>query len=386
LIPPPRGRPGSGPGDTPPSPYNSGVRSTTPPAAGDGPRPGILLYGMYALNGQPNKAPTVRITLMTAALSHQIHTERITGGRFGRFASALRWLAGGGAGRVGAVYVESATTSAMPTDLLFLAWMRLRGKPVGVYFRDGYQLYRDAYPRTRRTQVLADWLWRLTTPILARVATHRFAPSAGLARALRLRGAVSLPPGTQPDDPDLGAGADPLVAYVGNYGWADGFETLLAAMAIVVRTCPEARLRVVGPAMSDAESAALAAYVEIRQAGRDGVTEALRDARVCVIPRPITAYTNLAMPIKLWDYLSLGKPVVSTATTETERVLVSSGAGVATPATPEGLAAGLLPILRDRALAERLAEAASRFARASGSTWDDRAKTVLDTLGLGVRP
>ena len=358
------------------------MTSNTPPAAGDGSRPGILLYGMYALNGQPNKAPTVRITLMTAALARQIHTERITGGRFGRFWSALRWLAGGGAGRVGAVYVESATTSAMPTDLLFLAWMRLRGKPVGVYFRDAYQLFRHDYPRTRRSQVLADWLWRLTTPVLARLATRRFAPSAGLAAALKLGNAVVLPPGTQPDDPDLGAGAEPLVAYVGNYGWADGFDVLLAAMAIVVQSWPEARLRAVGPAMSEAESAALPAYVEVRHSGRDGVTEALRDARVCVIPRPITAYTNLAMPIKLWDYLSLGKPVVATAATETERVLTESGAGITTPATPEGLAAGLLPLLQDRAVAQKLAVASSRFARSSGSTWDDRARTVLATLGL----
>jgi glycosyltransferase involved in cell wall biosynthesis len=270
----------------------------------------------------------------------------------------------------------------MPTDLLFLLVMRLLRKRVGVYFRDAYQLYRDLYPRRRRRQILSDWMWRVTTPMLAGIATHRFAASAGLGRALKLRDCVPFGPGADPSMPDLGAGLQPLVAYVGSNDWADGFGLLMDAMAIVREKCPEARLRLIGPALGAERLAALPEYVESLAAGRGELADLLRDARVCVIPRPITAYSNLALPIKLQDYLSLGKPVVATAATETESVLAASGAGIATPDTPDGLAAGLLQPLLDLELARRLAANARAYACSPESTWDARALTVLATLRI----
>jgi glycosyltransferase involved in cell wall biosynthesis len=342
---------------------------------------GILIYGMYDISTL-SSAPKVRISMMTEALSRQIHTERIVGGRLARAAASLRWLASGGHRRVGAVYVESATTSAMPTDLAFLAVMRLLRRPVGVYFRDAYQLFRGLYPRQRRRQLLSDWLWRFTTPLLKGLASRRFAASAGLARALKLRDAVALGPGADPNLPDLGPGSELLVAHVGGNEWADGFELLIDAMAVVHEKCPAARLLLIGPPLVPARRQSLPDYVESRQSGRGGLAELLREARVCVIPRPITAYSNLAVPVKLLDYLSLGKAVVATAAVETEAILAASGAGIATPDTEAGLADGLLQVLQDADLARRLSANARAFASSPAATWDARATTVLETLGL----
>jgi len=340
---------------------------------------------MYDLAGL-DKAPKVRIEMMTRALARLTHTERIVGGRLRRSVAAFRWLAGGGPRRVRAVYVESVTTSSMPTDLAFLLIMRLLRRPVGVYFRDAYQLYRGTYPRSRRRQILSDWAWRITQPMLARVATVRYVQSAGLGEALHLRRPVLLPPGTDPSSPDLGAGAALLVAYVGGGGWADGFDTLVEAMAIVRATCPGARLLAVGPSLAPERRAALPDYVELHRTGRDGLVELIKDARCCVIPRPITEYTNFVIPIKLWDYLSYGKPVVATAATETARILESSGAGLVTPDSAAGIAEGLVKLLLDESLARRLAANARVFACAPGSTWDARAATVLESLGASAVP
>ena len=358
----------------------AGAGGTGAPVAGGRPA-GILIYGMYDISNATS-APKVRIAMMTEALSKQIHTERIVGGRMGRAAASIRWLASGGPRRVGAVYVESATTSAMPADLAFLAVMRLLRRPVGVYFRDAYQLFRSLYPRRRRRQILSDLLWRLTLPLLKAVASRRFAASVGLARALRLPDAVALGPGSDPTLPDLGPGTQPLVAYVGGNEWADGLDLLLGAMAIVHEKCPDARLLLIGPALAAAKREALPVYAESCQSGRGGLAELLRQARVCVIPRPITAYSDLAVPVKLVDYLSLGKPVVATAAAETEAILTASGAGIATPDTAAGLAEGLLHILQDEDLARRMAANARAYACSPEATWDARARTVLATLGL----
>jgi glycosyltransferase involved in cell wall biosynthesis len=336
---------------------------------------------MYDLAGM-DRAPKVRIALMTEALARQSRTERISGGRAGRFVASVRWLIGGGPRRVGAVYVESATTSAMPTDLAFLALMRLLGRPVGVFFRDAYQLYRDVHPRTRRRQVLSDWLWRLSTPLLKRLATVRYAPSTGLAAALGLSGAVLLPPGTDPTLPDLGIGEPDAVAAIAQVAPGSGLDVLVEAMAIVRESRPAAGLTVVARSV-DAETAQrLPEWVHVIPADRDSLAALLRPARVCVLPLPINAYTNLAVAVRLLDFLGFGKPIVATDTAETRALIDASQAGVLTAYSPAGLAEGILPILQDEDLARRLAANARRYACSPGATWNARARTVLETLGL----
>ncbi len=337
---------------------------------------------MYSLSGLQNKAPTVRIAMMTAALSHQIHTEQITGGRLGRCGTALRWLLSGGPRRVGAVYVESPTSSSMPTDLAFLLLMRLLGRPVGVYFRDAYQLFRDVHPRTRRSQILSDWLWRITMPLLKRIATVRYAPSAGLAGALRLSDAVLLPPGTDPTLPNLGIGEPDLVAAIAQLGPTSGLDTLIEAMTIVRERRPSARLRILARSIDPDAAAGLPDWVELLPSARASLPDLLERGRVCVLSLPINAYTNLAVAVRLLDFLGFGKPIVATDTVETRALIEASGAGLVTPDTAAGLAGGILLILEDADLARRLAENSRRYACSSDATWEARARTVLETLGL----
>jgi glycosyltransferase involved in cell wall biosynthesis len=342
---------------------------------------GILLYGMYDLS-RLDSAPRVRISMMTDALSVQTHTERISGGRLARAAAALRWLAGGGAHRVGVVYVESATSSAMPTDLAFLGVMRLLRRPVGVYFRDAYQLFRDVHPRVSRRQILSDLLWRITTPLLKLVAQVRYAPSNGLAAALRLRNPVILPPGTDPGAPDLGIGDDDLVGAIVQIAPRSGLDRLIAAMDLVRAQRPAARLRIVTRSFDARTAAAMPPWMEMVPGTRSAIADALAGARVCVLPLPINAYTNLAVAVRLLDLLAFGKPVVATDTFETRAILEASGAGVVTGESAAEMAAGILELLGDRARAERCAAAARAYALYPVNTWAARATTVLRTLGV----
>jgi glycosyltransferase involved in cell wall biosynthesis len=339
-------------------------------------RAGVLLYGMYDISN-PTNAPKVRISMMLAALGGQGPVEAITGGRARRTARAARWFLGGGFRRVGAVYVEAATSSPMPTDLAFLAAMRLLRKPVGVYFRDAYPLFRAVHPRTRRSQVATDALWRVTTPMLKRLATVRFTPSAGLAAALRLGDAVLLPPGTDPSVPDLGIGDDDVVGSIVQAGPTSGFDRLLQAMALVRQTRPAARLRVVSASRG---AAALPEWVEAVVADRSSMAEVLRPARVCVLPLPINAYTNLAVAVRLRDLVALGKPIVATATEESARFIEASGSGVAVGESPESMATGILRILSDTAYAAECSRRARVYACDEANTWAARARAVRQRL------
>lgn len=340
-------------------------------------RPRLLYLAMYDLREQ-DAAPKVRIRLLGEALGRQAEVTWVSGGRRDRIRPTLAWLARRGMGSVDAVYVESPTSVVTPLDLALLAWARLRGRPVGIYFRDAYQMYRHDYPRARRRQLLADLAWRVSLPLLRAVASVRFAPTPGLARVLGLGPtAVPMPPGMDPTSPDLSAGPGPVVAYVGGTAAADGFDRLLAAMELVRETIPTARLRVVARVP---RATTLPAWVELGPGTRDVLAERLRDARVCVIPRPITPYTDLAMPVKLMDYLGFGKPVVATAAVETAAFLGRWDCGVVVGDRPDELAEGIRRVLQEPGLAERLAVRARAVAGDPALTWDGRAEQLLASL------
>jgi glycosyltransferase involved in cell wall biosynthesis len=72
--------------------------------------------------------------------------------------------------------------------------------------------------------------------------------------------------------------------------------------------------------------------------------------------------------------------VVATAAAETAALLQPSGAGLLVSDDPADLARGLLAVLRDRELAERLATAARALAVSPESTWDDRAAEIVERL------
>jgi glycosyltransferase involved in cell wall biosynthesis len=340
--------------------------------------PGILLYGMYDVS-DARSAPKVRISMMLAALTELGHTESITGGRFHRAIRATAWLLGGGPRRVGAVYVEAPTSSPMPWDLCFLAAMRLLRRPVGVYFRDAHPLFRGVHPRTHARQRVTDLLWRVTTPMLKRLASVRFAPSSGLASVLGLADPVLLPPGGDPNAPDLGPGPDEIVGAILQIGPTSGFARLLAAMEIVRRERPSARLRMVSRS-TDGLATGLPDWVEVIATGRSSVAEALRPARVCVLPLPINVYTNLAVAVRLYDLASLGKPIVATDTAESRRFIEASGAGLVAADSAQSIASAITGLLSDRKLAEAYGRRARAYACSDGNTWAARARTVRARL------
>lgn len=332
---------------------------------------------MYDPTGQ-DSAPKVRIHLIGEALKRQADVQVLAGGRRARVGAGVRWLIRNGMGSIDAVYVESSTSAATPFDLAFLLWARLRRRPVGLYFRDAYQRFRGLYPRQRRRQAIADLAWRIALPILRTVANVAYCPSIGLARVLNLRDPVLLPPGTDPTLPFLGAGDGLLVASIVTFGATGGLHLLVDAMVRVHDLRPGARLRLIGG--HGDRPAALPDWVEVVAAGRDDLPRLLADARACVIPLPITAYTDLAVPVRLMDYLALGKPIVSTASAATVAVIGETGAALLVPDNADLLAVAIGRVLDEPALASDMAISARRLAESDDWTWGSRATRILDTL------
>ena len=89
------------------------------------------------------------------------------------------------------------------------------------------------------------------------------------------------------------------------------------------------------------------------------------------------------MPVKLFDYLSYGRPLLVTDCREQARVVREAGAGEIIPDDPAGMAAAIESFLALQPEARTAMADAARRAAVS-SSWRDRANAIISALGLRV--
>ncbi len=120
---------------------------------------------------------------------------------------------------------------------------------------------------------------------------------------------------------------------------------------------------------------------EIRFVGfqpRSEVARWMKACDICAIPSPSTRFFTLYVsPMKLFEYLAVGVPIVVTDL-PAHREIIRDGENeiLVQPQNPVALAEGILKILLDAKLADRLS-AAGRQTVADNS-WERRAETALE--------
>ena len=159
--------------------------------------------------------------------------------------------------------------------------------------------------------------------------------------------------------------ATPIVLYTGTFESYQGLDLLFAAARHVLSTRPEVRFVLAGgrpeqieTARRQAEAAQVAsAIVFAGQRPAEEIPLFLDAASVLVSPR--SSGTNT--PLKIYQYLRSGRPIVATRLLTHTQVLDDEVAYLTT-ATAEGFAAGILAALADPARARAVASQARLLA------------------------
>jgi hypothetical protein len=129
----------------------------------------------------------------------------------------------------------------------------------------------------------------------------------------------------------------------------------------------------------DEPAGPLPAWVDVRRASGADIDRILPSVLASIVPRQRTPYNDLAVPIKLMEYLSYGRPVITTSCTEVARVVRETGAGLVVDDTAQALAAGIAEVAT--APPDVLdGYAAAGHRAALDHSWDHRARQVLDSL------
>jgi glycosyltransferase involved in cell wall biosynthesis len=182
------------------------------------------------------------------------------------------------------------------------------------------------------------------------------------------------------------SGTAPLVIYAGHlYPWK-GVDVLIEALALA----PSLRGRIIGGHAAEPDLGRLQARAQqLGLAGRveftgfqppAAVASSLRAADVLVLPnRATTISARYTSPLKLFEYLAAGRPIVASDLPALREVLRDNeNARLVPPDDPHALAEALLAVARDPAGAVRLARGA--FETASEYSWDRRAARLESIL------
>ncbi|MEO8639138.1 MAG: glycosyltransferase [Chloroflexota bacterium] len=351
----------------------------------DARRPRVLLVAMYRLDSD-RTGPMVRIEAVRASLSKLVSLDLVSGTRTTRTWEMLRYALSGRLRRLSGVYVESSSSLPGPADLLFVALARGLGIPVLTYVRDAYQLFPEYYPITSLRRRISRGAFLPIFRTLARFSSVVAFPSRGLARAVlgdgdRARSAALLPPGARlPKVPPLDVAAREIL-YVGSLAHeAGGGELLLDAMKLARARVHDLRLICVAPE-GHGPPEPHPTWLELVRGGELEILGLLPRVLATVTPRLRTPYNDLAVPIKVLEYLGYGRPMIVTDATETAAIVEAAGCGVVVPATRDGLADGIAAVAQAAPAQLDQWGAAARQAAAANS-WDMRAADILKLLGV----
>ena len=294
--------------------------------------------------------------------------------------------------------------SSPPLFLGFSAWLlgHIKGAPYVLDVRDYWPYAAVALGQLKsRTAVrMAEWL----EVFLYKHAAWLVAVTPGMRRLMLKRGiaghrVVLIPNGADTEaftpewaaepraaragetargTPGDGAGTDArngkwTVLYSGTHGLVHGMEVILDA-AKELSEDDRIRFLMVGDGvakdglMDDARRRNLD-NVEFRpsQQPRE-LARSIRASDICIATTTAGSFSEGTIPVKMFDYMACGKPVVAAVSGDAKTIMAEADGGVVvSPGDARALAAAVLRLLEDRDERERLGRNGHEFVRWSYS-------------------
>lgn len=154
-----------------------------------------------------------------------------------------------------------------------------------------------------------------------------------------------------------------LLVYLGLLEWARGIDTAIHAVYLVREQIPGLKFLIVGSGRHEDDFRALVEKLQLEQyvqfLGWLDYSWAIRvilESDIGLVPHYATESWNTTVPNKLFDYMSMGKPVIVSNAKPTERIVREERCGVVfKEKDPEDLARAIL-MLEDQATREEMGQ------------------------------
>lgn len=285
-------------------------------------------------------------------------------------------------------YVESPSGPIFNSiDIRLLKKVKAAGIPMSIFYRDAYWLFLPDYLKDsplKRAAVIM--LQKRDVRVFRETMDIFYMPSrlccTEFEKHYSMRNMRALPPGSVYYGQEFGTTHTGI--YVGGLSELYGAKTLLEAYGLLhgrgrdyrlIFVCREAEFK---DFMGDAE---IPEWLELHHvSGREALAPLYAGSDCAFLPHRKMLQTDLAFGIKLFEYLSYGKPVISNDIVEMGGFVRENECGMTFELTAESLADTIEKYYEELDEGERLRLHENALEACRRNTWEERCRTVVSDL------
>jgi len=177
-----------------------------------------------------------------------------------------------------------------------------------------------------------------------------------------------------------------VISYIGGFGFHRGIDVAVKAFPLIMKTVPDAHLLLVGDGNNKQELEDLCKELNLNEkvtftgwVDSRYVPTYIAASDIGLVPHRKSPHTDTTIPHKLFQYMTSGKPVVTSDAEPLKRIVSDAQAGLVFPSGDSKKLAGAVVRLREnKELARRLGEN-GRKAVATRYNWEIEGKKLVDS-------
>ena len=179
-----------------------------------------------------------------------------------------------------------------------------------------------------------------------------------------------------------------VVVFIGNLAPWQGVEYLIHAAPLIVEEMQKTKFLIVGDGMLKGKLESLSKELNMEHSilftgtiPYENVPNYINISDVCVAPFIRTRNESMGLsPLKIYEYLACGKPVVASNIKGVGDLLESSNSGIPViPDNPNELAKAIIKLLKDKQLREQIGKNGREIA-VNNYSWENTAKKTMEVL------
>lgn len=205
-------------------------------------------------------------------------------------------------------------------------------------------------------------------------------PSMEMAKYFKFKKIGILPPAGY--SVDILEGKRDALIYVGGISKRYGIDLLLDSINIInqkqhidlLLVCREKELKYIKKIYFNAPWLKI-----IHASGQEDLKKIYSNAKIAIIPVSSNVYNNFAIPIKLYEYMSYGLPIVSTNLTEVTKIIKRYNIGLISENDSEKLASTIMNLYNNQELIKIFATNSKKFLLKE-NLWLHRVKKIEEDI------
>jgi len=234
----------------------------------------------------------------------------------------------------------------------FFRYLKKKEIPLGLFYRDIYWKFDDEYPLKGYKRAIMRSFYRAEHSIYKKFVTQFFLPSMEMNKYVQFPTdqTSSLPPGGENllEYKKSKKTKELNIIYVGGISESYGLTDMLLATENVYRNNSNIKLHLIcreeefEKYIKVFNGISGKPWLNVYHAHGDQLKEIYVNADVAIIPRRKNIYNDFAMPVKLFEYLSYGLPLISTNCNAQAKVIEEDELGIIVKDNVESLAEGII--------------------------------------------